>query len=220
MSITTLVILEFFGFFDGNLKWDEYGISADQAGQIISLLVMAIIIGFTFSVVSGISYVVAKIRSKVTRHKDDKYESSSISNSMNAVAPMENEKLTVMDAETPEVIEEIMMINAQKDTLLSELTQTRSEIDSAKTKLTDLNSQIQDAQAELNSLQVQYARGQEDIVSAKKDLEFIEKELSIISQKEFPVTKSDEALHSETKKEFKIINKRRSEFFSFLSEQR
>ena len=89
----------YFGVFEGNLKVQEYGIPVDQFGQIISLLVTAIIMGFIISVISGISYVVAKKRRKVTRHKDDEYESYSKSNSMETESSMVNEKMSVMDEE-------------------------------------------------------------------------------------------------------------------------
>jgi len=108
---------------------------------------------------------------------------------------------------------------AQKDTMVSELTKTRSQIDSAKTKLADLNFQIDEAKNDLNSLRIQYIRRQ-DIVLAKKELESVGKESSLISQKGHPVTKSNEVLYRETKEEIKKMDKRRSEFFSYLAEER
>src|SRR3989337_4180721 len=62
LSVATLVIMVYFGVFNGNLKWNEYGIAYDQAGQIISWLVMAIIGGFAISIMLGISYLITKKR--------------------------------------------------------------------------------------------------------------------------------------------------------------
>jgi hypothetical protein len=64
-------------------------------------------------------------------------------------------------------------------------------------------------------LQIQYIRRQEDIVSAKKELEFIGKELSVLSQKGYP--KSKEEVPGEKKDDVKGIEKRRMEFFNYLA---
>lgn len=334
LSIATLVILEFFGVFKGNLKWDEYGISFDQAGQIISLLITAIIIGFAISIVLGISFVIAKKRRKVTHHKVDKSESDSMSDTVETESPEENENVQETNSEISAINEKILAANtqkdlalseltqirsqiesartkmsdlssqideakseleslriqysqkdvmiselrqtkteiessqtklselnsqienakmeldslqtqyskkeedlnsqiknakaelesikiqhAQKDALMSELTKMRSQIESAKTKLADLNLQITEAKEDLNSLHMQYIRRQEDIKLAKKELEFIRSEILSISQKVYPAAKSNKVLDSETKGDIKRMEKRRSEFFSYLAQR-